>query len=464
MDLQKSEPIPEDLATARPETEVNENSPDSSINTVTSCLEVHAKAKRELADTHRNLIVEPSPLYDAKLGASGTLVKSLEISANCSSENVKVSDVTITASEVSNSNVEDVGRRSGGVNIQKDRVDGESSLNHCQPNHDLAGLDGSLEANKISEGFALNSGVELSKSSLTGLSPRVASGESKVIASVGNSSSASSTLAVFASDNCVSARNQNHNTDSKLKGMPESRLAGDQDNDGASTEVVKDEGRHERPRKLVKELSKSTLSSVSKSSQLKKFSHASVSKRTLSDLKDSMLHSSSLPSPVHHPASNPASDSANVLQTENALNIEKKPSMSQTETASSMQKKVPGSFSSQKGEKTSQSVTQCSSKVNTTLTHAAVSTNSPATLSDEEVGAELAFIVSFSKESLHFICRDILQLALLLHQELNSSPRVPRVPRMRHAGSLPQLASPTATSTLMKRTSSTGGKDHGLVC
>lgn len=52
------------------------------------------------------------------------------------------------------------------------------------------------------------------------------------------------------------------------------------------------------------------------------------------------------------------------------------------------------------------------------------------------------------------------ELALLLHQELNSSPRVPRVPRMRHAGSLPQLASSTPTSTLMKRTSSSGGKDN----
>lgn len=55
-----------------------------------------------------------------------------------------------------------------------------------------------------------------------------------------------------------------------------------------------------------------------------------------------------------------------------------------------------------------------------------------------------------------------MQLALLLHQELNSSPRVPRVPRMRHAGSLPQLTGPSATSTLMKRTSS-GGKDQGMV-
>lgn len=55
-----------------------------------------------------------------------------------------------------------------------------------------------------------------------------------------------------------------------------------------------------------------------------------------------------------------------------------------------------------------------------------------------------------------------LQLALLLHQELNSSPRVPRVPRVRHAGSLP-LASPSATSMLIKRSSSSGGKDQSSV-
>ncbi|GJR95398.1 hypothetical protein Tco_0267572 [Tanacetum coccineum] len=40
------------------------------------------------------------------------------------------------------------------------------------------------------------------------------------------------------------------------------------------------------------------------------------------------------------------------------------------------------------------------------------------------------------------------ELALLLHQELDSSPRVPRVPRMRNAGSLPQLHSITSTSHL----------------
>ncbi|CAH8380513.1 unnamed protein product [Eruca vesicaria subsp. sativa] len=48
------------------------------------------------------------------------------------------------------------------------------------------------------------------------------------------------------------------------------------------------------------------------------------------------------------------------------------------------------------------------------------------------------------------------ELALRLHHQLNSSPRVPRVPRMRQPGSLP--LSPTATS--FKRTCSSGIKDH----
>ncbi|XP_027080766.1 uncharacterized protein [Coffea arabica] len=441
MDLQMSSPHPADLATAQPKTEVNENAPDSSLNTVSSCSEVHAKVKSELADTHRN--IQPPPLYDANLGASGTLVKSKVVSADCSSENVVVSDVTITDSEVSKRKMEDVVKRSDDVDIRKDRVDrvdGESPLNSCPSNHDYAGLDSSFESKKILEGFSSNSGVELSKPGLTVVSPRVNASEGKTIASVGNLSPASSTFAMpksFASENCISASNQNHNTDSKQKGIPESNLAGNQGNGGATIEVVKDKGGHERTRKLVKELPKSALGSVSKSSQLKKFSHPSVSKRTSPDIKDSMLHSSAQPSPLHHIASNTGSELTNVVHIENASDTEKMSSMLQTETASSMQKKVPGSVSSQKVEKISPSMAQSLSKVNTTLTHAATSSNSPATLSDEE-------------------------LALLLHQELNSSPRVPRVPRMRHAGSLPQLTSPTATSTLMKRTSSTGGKDHVL--
>lgn len=145
-------------------------------------------------------------------------------------------------------------------------------------------------------------------------------------------------------------------------------------------------------------------------------------KKTVSEAKDSVPNSSAKASTVRsNPASARSAESSSSLQSESAAHI---------------QNKAAGTHLTQKCEKTNQPSCQPSSKLNAHLMHPP-SSSSPAALSDEE-------------------------LALLLHQELNSSPRVPRVPRMRHAGSLPQLTSPTSTSMLMKRTSSGGGKDHGL--
>ncbi|OQU81240.1 uncharacterized protein LOC8085753 isoform X2 [Sorghum bicolor] len=54
------------------------------------------------------------------------------------------------------------------------------------------------------------------------------------------------------------------------------------------------------------------------------------------------------------------------------------------------------------------------------------------------------------------------QLALLLHQQLNSSPRVPRVPRCHQAAGA-QMLHPTGASVFSKRYSSHGGRDHAAV-
>lgn len=93
--------------------------------------------------------------------------------------------------------------------------------------------------------------------------------------------------------------------------------------------------------------------------------------------------------------------------------------------------------------------------------------NAPATISDAEVWVGLAYCCHFLQAYLFMCCWflvHLLQYALLLHQKLNRSSRVPRVPRMRHAGSLPQLASPTGANMLMKQSpSSSAGKDHGPV-
>ncbi|XP_061342586.1 uncharacterized protein LOC133288782 isoform X2 [Gastrolobium bilobum] len=177
-----------------------------------------------------------------------------------------------------------------------------------------------------------------------------------------------------------------------------------------------DAARDEIPRKPVRERQKSSLNSNSKGLHSSRSTQNSVSKQVNSDARDSVHCSSSKPSLIH-------SEVNASLHHQKALPVQNKISSS-----------VP-----QKVEKLNQTNVLSSSKLNQShvLSMNPSPTSNSSMLSDEE-------------------------LALLLHQELNSSPRVPRVPRARHAGSLPQLTSTSATSMLMKRTSSVGGKDHYL--
>jgi hypothetical protein len=116
----------------------------------------------------------------------------------------------------------------------------------------------------------------------------------------------------------------------------------------------------------------------------------------------------------------------------------------------SMQTKHVSTGTAHKTEKSSLLASQSVLKAATALPSAPpqVSNSVPTTLSDEA-------------------------LALLLHQQLNSSPRVPRVPRVRHAGNIPQLASSSTppSCTFVKRptavtpqcNSVSGQKEHNLV-
>ncbi|KAK3001688.1 hypothetical protein RJ639_020414, partial [Escallonia herrerae] len=291
------------------------------------------------------------------------------------------------------------------------QLDSESTIVVCKSSSELK--HGAIRAE------------EPSHSGSTTLSASAQPSQRKLMVSVGKLSSTSSTIMVSkpsVSDDCRTANGQNHNLSSRQREISDCNASSKKDN--ASTNV-KDEHGRENPRKIVKELPKSSVNSASKMSHSSKLSHASASKRTLPDPKDPVIHLSSKTSSIQNIAAAPGpSECANGLQNESALHV---------------QSKIVASGVPQRGEKINQSSCQSSSKVNHAQSmHPPAPSNSPATLSDEE-------------------------LALLLHQELNSSPRVPRVPRMRHAGSLPQLAFPTATSTLMKRTSSSGGKDHGPV-
>ncbi|KAI3822065.1 hypothetical protein L1987_09646 [Smallanthus sonchifolius] len=202
-------------------------------------------------------------------------------------------------------------------------------------------------------------------------------------------------------DKAKYSNTDDRNSSGKQKVASDNNIKSKKDNNTSSDLQKNGDSINEKPKKLVKDIPKSSSTSILKSSHLSKSSsHAPVSKKNSSDLKDS------------------SADSANSSRSESGAN-------EQNRSTSEI---------SVKGEKTSQLNRQLAPK-----NHPPHSASSVATLSDEE-------------------------LALLLHQELNSSPRVPRVPRMRNAGSLPQLASSTpTTSTLMKRTSTSGGKDNGLV-
>lgn len=260
--------------------------------------------------------------------------------------------------------------------------------------------------------------------------PRVAGEMSKMIGSIpppppvvsgGKSSSSSSTIVISRSSISDKSRSPQNPTSTGKRMISSSSLSTKKEH--ASADPIKDENKHEKPKSTVKDNPKSSLNPILKASQPSRASYSPVFKHYTSVGKDSLRHptskstsveSSLLPSGVVEPATS--------SQTQHTLHVQNK-------------NITPAG---QRGEKNHQSNLPSSSKsTQSSLGHLPASSNSPAGLSDEE-------------------------LALLLHQELNSSPRVPRVPRVRHAGSLPQLSSVSATSMLIKRTSSSGGKDQQM--
>ncbi|XVE58172.1 hypothetical protein DITRI_Ditri04bG0149100 [Diplodiscus trichospermus] len=248
----------------------------------------------------------------------------------------------------------------------------------------------------------------------------------KMVACIGKSSSTSSAAIIPLSsvhDNSKHTDSLNSNPNMKQRVMPDNNASIRKDH--TVSDVPRDEDRREISRKAAKERPKASVGFPSKVSHQSRISHASISKRSIAESKDSVPSSSLKASSVQNTlASTVSGEFAGSLQSQSASHV--------------TQHKTSASGLPQKSEKSNQSSTTSASKVtHASSAHPFAPSISP-TLSDEE-------------------------LALLLHQELNSSPRVPRVPRVRHTGSFPQLASPAATSMLIKRTSSSGGKDNSLV-
>ncbi|XP_043715922.1 uncharacterized protein LOC122664245 isoform X2 [Telopea speciosissima] len=282
-------------------------------------------------------------------------------------------------------------------------------------------IEGSIGPATLQEGSSepkcvLQHAEEPVKLGETQPSPPAQHTQHKVVAGVVKSSSTSSTvviskLSVSGSSKAVVASTPPRPSTStkrvKMISFADTRRV------HAVSDVVRDDLRHEVARKTAKD-------SVLKTQQTSKSSQAALSKRPPTDSKE-LVSNASLRSPVGQSV---ATVSSGFVESTGSL---------QTQGASHMQSKITASGFS-KGEKFSQSSSQLSSKSNNSPPmHPPAPVISSAALSDEE-------------------------LALLLHQELNSSPRVPRVPRVR-AGSIPPLASP-AISLLIKRSSGSGSKDQ----
>ncbi|CAK9170342.1 unnamed protein product [Ilex paraguariensis] len=430
LDLQKTEHLVEDQATTAPKGKENHYLQEINVEMSPSSLqpEVKVKAEVELDNTTGVSIVTLSPPNDVKLDGVNPLAQHVGISADQLSENSKMDDDATASLQFSVHKVQDTDRFMAKVgDSQADGADASVNDPYQAICH-LSGAESSMAVWKSSSElkYGLRPAEETLKSGSTVLCPPAKSSPIKMVVSMGKSSPTLS--ANLISKSSVSDRRrpvsvQNHNSSAKQQGTYDGSVSSKKDN--ALNDLVRDGDSCERAKKNVTEYSKTSVSSIPKTAHSIKFSHASVSKKTLSDSKHPLVSSSS--------------------KTSSAQNIAAAPDYrelgcsSQTDSASHVQNKSTASNLPHRGEKTNQLNCQPSSKMNHAAPmHPPAPSNSPATLSDEE-------------------------LALLLHQELNSSPRVPRVPRMRQAGSLPQLTSPTATSMLMKRTSSSGAKDHGLV-
>ncbi|CAO2837800.1 unnamed protein product [Amaranthus hypochondriacus] len=227
--------------------------------------------------------------------------------------------------------------------------------------------------------------------------------------SVGKSSSGTSTMAISRSS--LAEKNK---ADSQCPSPLGKRVLSSACSKKESGHVnqVKNEEKHEKTKSTSKDHSKVSSNTISRASQSGKTVTSPGHKHNTSQIKDSLRHPSSKKSSV---------DNSGVDENQNTSTGENK----NTAAAAGGQ---------HRGDKSLQQNLQSSSKsTQSSLGHPPPSSSAPAGLSDKK-------------------------LALMLHKELNRSPRAPRASRIHHAGSLPQSAS--AMSILVKRSTSSGGREQ----
>lgn len=374
-------PLTEDVANVAPGVLETEMLKDASVDVFRASALPNAEVKKEVDNENPrgNLNVKSSPEQN----------KSYDDIAKIS----KVNDVVASSLQSSDHKAHDAKRTSeAGSDCHTAKLHNVTG-DPCQVKPELEGSDGEVQKSSVEfkhSGFA----EEQTKLEGTSLNSPALTSQRKMVVSVGKSSSSTSNTAVVgklssstsntvvskssASENLKSADAQNSNLNSKQRVTSDSNANIKKDRE--VSDVVRDEDKHDVSRKAVREHSKS-VNSVSKVSSSSRISHATVLKRTMSDTKDSAPFSSSKSPPVQSFAITSGSgESAGSLQIQHVLHAQSKMSTSTLPLH---------------GEKLNQSNFQQPPKVNhAPLTHPPAASNSPATLSDEEVRVEALSVLT----------------------------------------------------------------------
>lgn len=336
--------------------------------TCSSVPETEAKA-----DDIRGDFVQSSSPCDAMLERTRSLPHHAETSNILLYESLKVNDAPVVNTEDRDHKSQDVDSSSTILGNNKMKNADGLSRDLCQSNQESTISEDAERAKNSSSGLKHGTKpADVAKPSSTTIITTTAPSQRKVIVTMGKSSSTSSTSLIpkpSASESCVSSNDHNHDINSLQRGKSDNNLISKRE--ATSFNAARDEEGHENPKKVVKEIPKSSVGSASKA-QVTKITYASSSKRTLSDSKDSMPHSSHRTISVRNASANSGSgESSSSLQSEGASSVQNKPS---------------GTILHQKGEKVNQSGSQPSVKVSGSLMHPPTLSSSPAALSDEEVG------------------------------------------------------------------------------
>ncbi|CAL1373724.1 unnamed protein product [Linum trigynum] len=346
-------------------------------------------------------------VMDSPLTCSGA--KDKRMSFNSGPDNIKLDDVGPASSPSRDMDAQELERTSDAKEAVNKYDEEKLVENNCQAEEDKQLAGGLCELRREPK-QDLGSAGEQSTSSKTITTQLTLSSQCTMIPTGGKSSSNSSSGMIPK----IASYDYSTSTDAlnDIADLKQPVSSHSLDKDRTTNDIVSERDEHSPSRSRSRDRPKSSLNSISKAST-SKLLHTSASRRLEPDSKDRMKHSSSKVSLAH------SSKTTGSLQSDRGSN-----SQSRTSGLPLRGEKLHQPYSSRCAPKSSHS-----SSMNPAVPPSLIST-----LTDEE-------------------------LALLLHKELNSSPRVPRV---RQASSLPQLSSPTATSLLMKRSASGSGVIHFL--